>query len=1708
MRCKGLLSDIFIYLVVTTIILTPIKAASKGYTVLSGDDVITEINLQACMNDEVESKVTITANSENTEPCEINIIWAAIWLDFNPTSFILNPGASREVKIMVNTTGLPPDRYATNVVIQSNYEPKETLLTITVDVLSPKLKIEPENASWVVPFIGESSQDIYLSSVLCQTSFKLAYEPANIPDLIMSINPLSASVDKNKPVKISIIFYSQGFNPNEPVTLKITISAPYSDPIMGVYQINSIGEVPIKSIHEILSGMPLKEEEYMIHGYNETKMQIPHSEGFSKMTFSPFSQITLDADYFNSYLEVNDPNSILEWDPRTWPKMSYAKVHGTIQKASNSESGKMSVILTKPIKHYFELYYPYKQSLWNFYPELMPWVEEKESSDRAMIIGSSGFPSDWVDVDVLSAWNACTMLQPSSKNLKVCYGLGVFPDYSFDTANVKDIKRMITSYMIPGKLIKIIDYLAQVEIEMRNELQEGKTPSLTLFITGYSSIKEEEPLFFLSPSEAFTPKDLAAVLERISILGPVTILLNTSHAGSWENELKAIGNVEAVFSCKNHEDVFYHARDFENLLIEYLKSGKAGDKLGKVNWKKVVSDVQINIPFYKDGAHFESKTTGTVKFFCQSKLNPSYYLVNGDFINIQKYRDPREKFEYKTPFNMTFPVLKKSFNTESTDCTDYIGFDSPDLHLQSTPYFTQSEQIDITGLVVAVDKSAEEFLIEIADGIEYHVLYPVKPIPVKINDKVRIQGSLRYGKSIIADHIEIVEQKCQIFIDAPKALNIYPSCIAKKEDKPFLEEEKIIEWHLINQGDIPVEINWTSIMEKLTDESEILFSFVWLNPSETKLKLNPGENQKIQIKVNFLQIPEKRSKEVKFRVLTRFTLSPAPPCIELQEQSFDITICPNRRSIKGKIYFHNTEGNPCALKNFPIRLYLRYETSCKTDNQFQKANGNVYRLEDLAFHNLPKIRYYLQTTTDENGEYSFDFYDYDCKEEYRIVAIFEKSEFRMTYGSATHTFFVLTDINQEAFQCKEFFEQNIAIGYDTNLVSPSGVNAVSVAQSLCHIDECFAVFMKESCVNQPMISQESLPLLVCADSIVQPYTCYDPLTRSIHLVNPDFSSQNKPQNSEWHEFSHFLMDSLGILPAIPSQDGWHKGILNSSSTASLSEGLAEILSIVMQKEIKAFNTCCKNYHGYQNGLYWWSGGVTDFEHDAALTTSLANQYGYYDQNKRWVPVSYQDVSINVSGKLVHRILKNQDITIRRSFEEFVVASLLLDLIDSDEWYQDLSLSAEWKIGDDDPIQNISWQELLCLFRTKKIDTVETLYAVLNEKALKDNVLRMQIAKLFIDKGFYEDINHNGQFDGNEKVGATYRPGCSDGKTMYPPLVSRPSIPYIKGSAIKAHLMDLQKNTIPSATLQIDVMTGNNGAYFSYVREVRDDEIIPLYLTPNSGGKIRLSLINGNGKVVILNEETLWKSAGEEKDFAETVTWIIDEPSQKGDWQWTFPDMENLELIQNRFYQYNASYWNTGNSNTPINIESTASWLIAFPEIIKNNTGSIIIRIDTSKIGLGTFKSKIYIKQNNHIVFTIPVSITNSSPSIVLQLYIGQNKALVDEKEVILDSAPYIKKPGRTMVPMRFIAEGFGAQLDYAPKKGSVKDIWVYYQYSTIHLTIGSPKVEVDGKAMTIDAPAEIVKGRTFVPIRAIAEMFGAEVDWEATNQKITIHLDR
>lgn len=134
------------------------------------------------------------------------------------------------------------------------------------------------------------------------------------------------------------------------------------------------------------------------------------------------------------------------------------------------------------------------------------------------------------------------------------------------------------------------------------------------------------------------------------------------------------------------------------------------------------------------------------------------------------------------------------------------------------------------------------------------------------------------------------------------------------------------------------------------------------------------------------------------------------------------------------------------------------------------------------------------------------------------------------------------------------------------------------------------------------------------------------------------------------------------------------------------------------------------------------------------------------------------------------------------------------------------------------------------------------------------------------------------------------------------------------------------------------------------------------------------------------------------------------------------------------------------------------------------------------------------------------------PSII-KLRIGSNKVIVirgeEQREDTLSTAPMIYQ-NRTMVPLRFISENFGARVDWIPHP--TNEIQLSYQDMLVHLWIGSKKVIIEYPEDTTEAPKEIFidtapmirNSSTLVPLRFLSELFGAKVDWDAKTQEITL----
>ena len=57
---------------------------------------------------------------------------------------------------------------------------------------------------------------------------------------------------------------------------------------------------------------------------------------------------------------------------------------------------------------------------------------------------------------------------------------------------------------------------------------------------------------------------------------------------------------------------------------------------------------------------------------------------------------------------------------------------------------------------------------------------------------------------------------------------------------------------------------------------------------------------------------------------------------------------------------------------------------------------------------------------------------------------------------------------------------------------------------------------------------------------------------------------------------------------------------------------------------------------------------------------------------------------------------------------------------------------------------------------------------------------------------------------------------------------------------------------------------------------------------------------------------------------------------------------------------------------------------------------------------------------------------------------------------------------------------------------------------TVSLTIGSNILTVNGQDITLDVPADVLNGRTLVPVRAISEAFKCNVDWNGDTRTVSI----
>lgn len=118
-------------------------------------------------------------------------------------------------------------------------------------------------------------------------------------------------------------------------------------------------------------------------------------------------------------------------------------------------------------------------------------------------------------------------------------------------------------------------------------------------------------------------------------------------------------------------------------------------------------------------------------------------------------------------------------------------------------------------------------------------------------------------------------------------------------------------------------------------------------------------------------------------------------------------------------------------------------------------------------------------------------------------------------------------------------------------------------------------------------------------------------------------------------------------------------------------------------------------------------------------------------------------------------------------------------------------------------------------------------------------------------------------------------------------------------------------------------------------------------------------------------------------------------------------------------------------------------------------------------------------------------------SNAIVLYVEDSNALVNNVRVKIEEENHnivpIIKNNRTLVPLRFIVESLGAEIEW---EQATRRITIGLDNKSVELQIGNKVMKNNGTEVVLDTEPIIMHDRTFVPVRAVSEAFGKEVFYD------------
>ena len=102
---------------------------------------------------------------------------------------------------------------------------------------------------------------------------------------------------------------------------------------------------------------------------------------------------------------------------------------------------------------------------------------------------------------------------------------------------------------------------------------------------------------------------------------------------------------------------------------------------------------------------------------------------------------------------------------------------------------------------------------------------------------------------------------------------------------------------------------------------------------------------------------------------------------------------------------------------------------------------------------------------------------------------------------------------------------------------------------------------------------------------------------------------------------------------------------------------------------------------------------------------------------------------------------------------------------------------------------------------------------------------------------------------------------------------------------------------------------------------------------------------------------------------------------------------------------------------------------------------------------------------------------------------------------LLSDAQAILKDGSTLLPVRSVSTALGGEVVW---DNATKTVSIDKDGTAVAITIGKKEITVNDKKQAISTPAQIVNGRTYVPLRALGEALECDINWVNATKTVEI----